>query len=75
LTFGHSSQTCCCVIWNLPGPSCRVTISWRQLQRLVPFAGFITGLLWVSWKSEMTLKREWIEKDLGWFKNLISETI
>ena len=46
-TLGHSSQTCCCIIWNLPGPNCRVTISCLQLHFLVPLAGFATGLLCV----------------------------
>lgn len=44
-TLGHSSHTCCCVIWKRPGPSCLVTISCRQLHRLVPEAERITGLL------------------------------
>ena len=44
LTLGQSSQTCCCIIWNRPGPSCIVFISWRQLHLRVPDAGFATGL-------------------------------
>ena len=49
-TLGHSSHTCCWVIWNRPGPRDLVTISCLQLHFLVPFAGFITGLLCVNWK-------------------------
>ena len=48
MTLGHSSHTCCWVIWNLPGPKDLVTISCRQLHFLVPLAGFITGLLCVN---------------------------
>lgn len=55
LTLGHSSQMVCCVIWNLPGPSCRVTISCLQLHLRVPLAGFNTGLLWVIWSTTNVL--------------------
>ena len=44
LTLGQSSQTCCCIIWNRPGPSCIVFISCRQLHLRVPDVGFATGL-------------------------------
>ena len=30
--------------WNMPGPSCRVTILFLQLHCRVPFAGFTTFL-------------------------------
>ena len=36
---------------HLPGPKDRVTISCLQLHLRVPFAGFITGLLWVICKQ------------------------
>lgn len=56
-TLGHSSHTCCWVIWKRPGPSCLVTISCRQLQRLVPEAARITGLLRTICKGHLGVMR------------------
>ena len=51
LTLGQSSQTCCCIIWKRPGPSCIVFISWRQLHLRVPDAGLATGLYRTTWQT------------------------
>lgn len=60
-TLGHSSHTCCWVIWNRPGPSCMVFISWRQLHCLVPCASLATGRYLTTckiWKTQRITKNK-----------------
>ena len=46
-TWFYSTWVVYC--WNMPGPSCRVTILFLQLHCLVPLAGFTTFLSRTTW--------------------------
>jgi hypothetical protein len=48
-TLLHCSHSCVWYCWNIPGPSCRVTIFCLQLHCRVPGAGLITFLSRVTW--------------------------
>lgn len=65
LTLGHSWHSCCVYCWNMPGPSCRVTILFLQLHFRLPGAGLATGLSRVTCHCPQTVSMHLMRSFVG----------
>jgi len=65
LTLLHCSHSCVWNCWNMPGPSCFVTILFLQLHCRLPLAGLITFLSLVICDRPQCLKM-WAQQFAQW---------